>query len=231
MANIETVFPGVFRVDGTLATKNLVKGTRTYGEKLLAADDGSEYRIWDLFRSKLAAAIRKGLAEMPIAPGKSVLYLGAATGTTVSHVSDIVGLDGAEGGAIAVEFAQRSFRDLLHNCEKRGNIMPVMGDARKPEIYAAEIKEVCGGKVDAVYQDVAQPDQGRILLKNADMFLRKGGHAMLCIKSQSIDVTKRPGEVYKATLSELEAGGFETLQTIELAPYDKDHLFWMGRKN
>lgn len=231
MAKIETVFPGIFLCGGTLCTRNSVRGKRVYGERLLEGGDGNEYRIWDLFRSKLAGAIRKGLKEVGIAPGKSVLYLGASTGTTVSHVSDIVGCDGGEGGVVAVEFAQRSMRDLLNTCAERENVVPIMADARKPEEYAKEIKSICGGKVDVIYQDVAQPDQAQIFLKNASMFLSDGGIGMICIKSQSIDVTKRPGEVYKMTIDELEKGGFSTLQTIELAPYDKDHLFWMGRKN
>lgn len=186
--------------------------------------------MWDLFRSKLAGAIGKGLQDMPIKPGASVLYLGASTGTTVSHVSDIVSCEGKEGGVIAVEFAQRSMRDLLSTMSARENVVPVMGDAGKPSEYKDTVDEVCGGHVDVIYQDVAQPDQAAILLKNTDVFLKKGGFAMLCIKSQSIDVTARPSETYRKTISLLENGGFETLQTIELAPYDKDHLFWVGRK-
>lgn len=50
-----------------------------------------EYRAWNPFRSKLAAAILGGIDQIHIKPGVRVLYLGAASGTTVSHVSDIVG--------------------------------------------------------------------------------------------------------------------------------------------
>jgi len=46
-----------------------------------------------------------------IRPGSKVLYLGAASGTTVSHVSDIVGKDGI---VYAVEFSHRSGRDLVN---------------------------------------------------------------------------------------------------------------------
>ena len=41
------------------------------------------------FRSKLAAAILGGVENIWMKPGSKVLYLGAASGTTVSHVSDI----------------------------------------------------------------------------------------------------------------------------------------------
>lgn len=51
----------------------------------------TEYRAWNPFRSKLAAAILGGVDKIYMKPGSKVLYLGAASGTTVSHVSDIVG--------------------------------------------------------------------------------------------------------------------------------------------
>ena len=95
------IFSSVYSLDGKLATKNLAPRHRVYGEKLVECD-GTEYRMWDLFRSKLAGAIVKGLSHVPIQPGSLVLYLGASTGTTPSHVSDIVG---EEGAVFANEFA------------------------------------------------------------------------------------------------------------------------------
>ena len=79
-----------------LVTKNIVPGESVYGEKRIAIDNGAdgtktEYRVWNPFRSKLAAGILGGLEDIYIAPGKKVLYLGAASGTSVSHVADIVG--------------------------------------------------------------------------------------------------------------------------------------------
>lgn len=53
--------------------------------------DKIEYRVWNPFRSKLGAAILSGVDNIHMPPGSKVLYLGAASGTTVSHVSDIVG--------------------------------------------------------------------------------------------------------------------------------------------
>ncbi len=217
---IEEKFPGVYLVNGRLATKNLVPGSRVYGEKLVA-ENGDEYRAWDLYRSKLAAAIHKGLKEMPIKPGSAVLYLGAATGTTASHVSDIVG---REGAVYCVEFAQRSMRDLLSVCEKRGNMLPIMGDARQPQEYADSV-----GKVDVVYQDVAQPDQDGIFLKNSRLFLKKGGWGMIAIKSQSIDVTRRPEKVFEEFVRNVGVE-IDVSEQIELSPYDLEHLFISGRK-
>ena len=84
-----------------LATQNLTPGLTVYGERLIHVKD-VEYRIWDAFRSKLAGAIIKGLQTVPLDPGYNVLYLGAASGTTPSHVSDIVG---EKGHVYCVEFA------------------------------------------------------------------------------------------------------------------------------
>jgi len=217
---IEEKFPGVYLVNGRLATKNLVPGYRVYGEKLVI-EGGEEYRMWDLHRSKLAAAIHKGLKEMHITPGSSVLYLGASTGTTASHVSDIVG---KEGIVYCVEFAQRSMRDLLTVCERHENMMPVMGDARQPEQYAEGI-----GEVDSVYQDVAQPDQDDIFIKNSKLFLKKGGWGMIAIKSQSIDVTRRPEKIFDEFVKKV-GSEIDVHDQIDLTPYDLEHLFISGMR-
>jgi len=219
-AMLEEKFPGVYLIDGRLATKNLAPGTRVYGEKLVVVD-GVEYRMWDLFRSKLAAAIHKGLKEMPIKPGSIVLYLGASTGTTPSHVSDIVGPD---GGVYCVEFAQRSMRDLISVCEKRENMLPIMGDARMPQEYADSV-----GEVDVIYQDVAQPDQDEIFLRNSGLFLKKGGWGMIAIKSQSIDVTRQPRKIFEEFVKKMSPD-IDVSSQIELSPYDLEHLFISGKK-
>ena len=146
-----------------------------------------------------------------------MLYLGASTGTTISHLSDIVG---DEGEIYAVEISAQPLKSLIKLCERRENIIPIHADARHPEEY----EEV--GEVEVLYQDVAQPDQDEILIENAKRFLKKGGIAMICIKSQSIDVTKSPNEVFKSVISNLENSGiFEVVEKMKLEPYDKDHMF------
>lgn len=213
------LFEGVFEIEGKLATKNGARGTRVYGERLVTKE-GVEYRMWNPYRSKLAAAIKNGLKEMPIKEGSKVLYLGAASGTTASHVADIVG---EKGIVYCVEFAHRPMRDLVSVCEKRENMIPVFADARMPNSYGNI------GKVDVVYEDVAQPDQIRILVENARMFLKKGGSAMIAIKSQSIDVTKEPEKVFDEAIVELQKA-FVVEEKVKLQPYDKDHLFVRATK-
>lgn len=213
-------FEGVFLVDGKLATISLYPGASVYGEQLIKSDK-KEYRIWDFYRSKPAAAIKKGLKEFPLKKGMSVLYLGAASGTTLSHFSDIVGEKGIIYG---VDIAERVLRELIPHAEKRGNIVPILADARKPESY----DNLIFGKVDLVYEDVASKDQIPIFVRNADAFLKSRGFAMIAIKSQSIDVTKQPKQIYKECLAELEKH-FNILDKIELDPYEKMHLFVVAR--
>lgn len=211
---MKAVFPGVFDLNGSFATVSADPGRQVYKERILKRD-GKEYRIWDAFRSKLCGAMKKGLKTFPFTPGSKVLYLGASTGTTVSHLSDVMGPDGE---IYAVEIAPQCMKTLIALSERRENIIPIHADARKPQEY----EEV--GEVDSIYQDVAQPDQDDILIKNARMFLKKGGIAMICIKSQSIDVTKQPSEVFDAVVKKLGTA-FEVLEKMKLEPYDKDHLF------
>ena len=206
-----------------LATRNLAPGTVVYGERLVRFK-GVEYRVWDAFRSKLAAAILKGVHTVPIRAGSQVLYLGAASGTTPSHISDIVG---EQGHVYCVEFASRSLRDLVDNvCAHRLNMSPFLEDARFPEKYALFIN----GKVDCIYCDIAQPEQAKVLADNADVFLKKQGWVMLAVKSQSIDVTKAPEEVYQQEARVLMKRGFGVKETVRLEPYDKAHAMIIAQR-
>jgi len=213
-------FPEIYLItfeDGSerLATRNLAVGKNVYGERLIH-NKGVEYRVWDPFRSKLAAAILKGLETVPIQPDHKVLYLGAASGTTASHVSDILG---ENGYVYCVEFASRSIRELVNNvCVFRFNMAPILADARFPERYASLV-----GKVDDIYCDIAQPEQAKIMADNADLFLKSNGWTMLAIKASSIDVTKEPSEVYEQEIKVLRSRRFRIQEIVHLEPYDKAH--------
>ncbi|MEM2881842.1 MAG: fibrillarin-like rRNA/tRNA 2'-O-methyltransferase [Candidatus Bathyarchaeia archaeon] len=215
-------FEGVYLVrleDGSerLATKNLSPGISVYGERLIRVGP-AEYRLWDPFRSKLAAAILNGLRSMPIRPGSRVLYLGSAAGTTASHVSDIIG----EGGSLyCVEFAPRVMKEFMTKvCAHRGNVFPILADARFPENYPA----LPGMTFDSIYCDIAQADQARILSDNADLYLRRNGGALIAIKSRSVDVARPPSSVYRQEIEVLEGRGFRILERVKLEPYERDHM-------
>jgi fibrillarin-like pre-rRNA processing protein len=211
--------PGVYFIGGgeqrLLATRNLTPGRKVYGEELIVIEN-IEYRLWNPSRSKLGAAIAKGLKHNPIVPGSKVLYLGVASGTTCSHVSDIIGNLGHVWG---VDFAPRPIRDLIdHVARYRMNISPILGDARQPRGYSLQVP-----MVEVLFADVAQPDQAEIVVKNANIFLKKGGYAMFSIKSRSIDVGRDPVEIFSEQVKVLVARGFSVEELIELDPFEKDH--------
>jgi rRNA 2'-O-methyltransferase fibrillarin len=218
--------PGVFVVKGkddSLATKNLVPGDSVYGEKRVSVEVGGdkiEYRLWNPFRSKVASAILGGIDWLPMKPGDKVLYLGAASGTTVSHVADLVG---PEGLVYAVEFSHRSGRDLINCAKKRTNIIPIIEDARHPQKYRMLV-----GMVDCVFADVAQPDQGRIVALNAANFLKNNGGFMISIKANCIDSTAKPEVVFAKEVETLKKSQFKPKEQVTLEPYERDHAVVVG---
>jgi rRNA 2'-O-methyltransferase fibrillarin len=194
-----------------------------YGEKRITVEEGDkkvEYRTWNPFRSKIAAAILGGPKNIYIEPGKKVLYLGAASGTSVSHVADIVG---PEGVVYAVEFSPRSGRDLVNMAQYRTNVIPIIEDARRPEKYRMLV-----GMVDVVFADVAQPDQSRIVALNAEYFLRRGGAFVISIKASCIDSTIAPEAVFAEEVQKLKKAELKPKEQLTLEPYERDHAVVIG---
>lgn len=180
-----------------------------YGERILEG-----YRLWDPFRSKLAALLLKGRSTRPLLERDAkVLYLGAATGTTVSHVGDIV----RDGLVYAVEFSPRSMRDLIRLCERRNNIIPILADASRPEEYASLLEPV-----DLVYQDVSSRNQAEIVSNNCARYLKPGGELIFMLKTRSVDVTASPEAVLQAETKKLQ--GLDLLPVLDLLPFHQDHF-------
>jgi len=204
-----------------LVTKNLAPGESVYGEKRISVEnsgapnaDGTpsvtktEYRVWNPFRSKLAAGVLGGLDEIFIKPGAKVLYLGAASGTSVSHVADIVG---PTGTVFAVEFSHRSGRDLINMATHRTNVIPIIEDARHPLRYRMLVS-----MVDVIFADVAQPDQARIVGLNAHLFLKVGGGIVVSIKANCIDSTAAPEAVFAREVVKLREERIKPLEQLTL---------------
>ena len=187
----------------------------TRGEPVSGEPTDGDWRRWDPRRSKLGAMLERGM-ETGLAGDETVLYLGAAAGTTVSHVADFA------GPTYAVEFAARPARDLLAVCGPRPNLFPLLKDARKPETYAHVVEPV-----DVVIQDVATRGQARVALANR-RFLREDGRLLLAVKARSEDVARDPDEVFDEVLEALEEG-FEVLETRSLESYHDDHLGVVAR--
>ncbi len=199
-----------------LVTKALVPGIQG-GKTIKIGSD--EYRIWDPYHSKLAALLIKG-ASIPLKKDSSVLYLGAANGTTVSHVSDIV----SEGTVFAVEFSPRAMKDLIRASTPRMNLIPILADARDPGSYTNMVTEV-----DFIYQDVAQREQAEIAVRNAEVFLKKGGYLVLIIKSKSIDSSKDADEVSCNEVGKLREH-FKFDEMMDLEPFHSDHAAVIAQK-
>jgi rRNA 2'-O-methyltransferase fibrillarin len=219
--------PGVFILKGkddALLTKNFVPGHSVYNEKRVSVMEGEqkvEYRMWNPFRSKLAAGVVAGLDHIHIQPGAKLLYLGAASGTTVSHCSDIVG---PEGRVYAVEFSHRSGRDLIGMATKRNNVTPIVEDARKPLKYRMLVP-----MVDVIFADVAQPDQARIVAHNAKYFLKYNGHFVISIKANCIDSTQAAEAVFALEVEKLKKFGFVPDEYVTLEPFERDHAVVTGK--
>lgn len=206
-------FTGIYELDGHLATCNLKPGFRVYGEKLVEYK-GIEYRLWDPRRSKLGAAILKGLETFNFGVDSNILYLGASAGTTPSHISDII----TNGLIYCVEFSPRMMRELLTLCQERKNMIPLLEDASKPHHYQGLME-----KVDFLYSDVAQPNQTEIFMNNMRMYLKEDGQGILMIKARSIDVTRKPRQIFREEASKLKEHGFSVIEKVDLEPYEKDH--------
>lgn len=210
---MKEIQPGIFEKGGKLFTKNSNPSKTVYGEKLVE-DDGKEYREWNPYRSKIAAAVKEGI-ELEINENTNVLYLGASSGTTVSHISDIL----TYGYVFAVEYSQTVARNLVGLAEERENIVPIIGDARSPENYSDLISSI-----DIVFQDISQKDQPEIFAKNCKKYLQSGDTALFCLKAHSISTTRDEKKVFAEVKNKL-LDDFEIVSETRLEPYEKKHLF------
>ncbi|MDR0522883.1 MAG: fibrillarin-like rRNA/tRNA 2'-O-methyltransferase [Candidatus Methanoplasma sp.] len=211
MRPLEGAGGAAFEEDGRLYTESAAPGTRVYGERVVSRD-GAEYREWSPHRSKLSAYLAAGGRSVPFGRGSEVLYLGASSGTTASHVSDIV----SEGRVYCVEFSPRAFRDLVAACGPRPNMIPILGDAMRPSGYGFAV-----GGADAVYSDVAQKRQADIALDNAEAFGAKRG--MIAVKARSEDVTAPPERVFRETEERIRDRGYRIVDAVSLEPFEKAH--------
>lgn len=213
----------VYLKDNQIATLNLNPGISVYGEELILDDDKSiEYRLWNPKRSKLAAGLLNGLKNLDLKEDDKLLYLGASTGTTVSHISDIL----TNGLIYAVEFSPITMKKLNLLANRRLNIAPILADATKPKNYLNLVE-----KVDFIYCDVAQAKQSELFMKNTDLFLKEDGLGLLMIKARSIDVVQKPKKIFKEEEKKLKSKGFKIIEKVKLEPYEKDHLGLLVEKS
>jgi fibrillarin-like pre-rRNA processing protein len=210
----QTKIPYLYQDKKELFTENFqeCKGIKVYGEKIIK-NKNKELRSWTPYRSKLAAAILNGL-EIEIKKDYNVLYLGAATGTTVSHISDIL----RNGIIYAIENSPVSMKKLIKVCEKRPNIIPILNDAFHPDRYAVIVPIV-----DLIYQDISQRNQAEIFIENIKRYLKENGTGIIMVKARSINVAMQQKIVYEKVCNYLKENNLKIKQVFEIKPYEKDH--------
>lgn len=212
-------FPGIFLIDDKVFVKNYIQGYNPFGDKTVKIKN-QEYIEWDPQRSKLSAAIVKGIKTVPIKEGDKILYLGLAHSYTASKLSSVIGKNGIIYG---VEFSERCFQETIPISEKISNIVPILADARLPQQY--DWIEKC----DVVYCDIAQQDQTAVAIRNCKIFLKENGFLLLAIKARSIDVTKPPKKICEQEIEKLNQSGFEIVDWKMLDPLERDHGFVVAR--
>ncbi|MEM7821663.1 MAG: fibrillarin-like rRNA/tRNA 2'-O-methyltransferase [Candidatus Aenigmatarchaeota archaeon] len=217
----QSKFEGIFFINNKIATLNTVPGYKPFNEEVVKISE-KEYRIWDPYTSKPAAAIKNNIKNFPVIKGMKILYLGIASAKTATYLSNIIG---SEGLIYGIDISQRVLRDAIPVAERYGNIVCILGDCRKPETY----EKIIVDRVDCVYCDIADPQEIEIFIRNCERFLKREGYGMVAVKSRSIDVTKNPRVIYKETTKKLEENGFEIIDFVTLDPYEKDHGFFVVR--
>lgn len=206
---------GVYKYKNKIFTENpsYCKRIKVYDEKIIKYRN-KEYRSWNPYKSKLSAAIHNGLNKVELSEDSEILYLGAATGTTISHLSDIVN----NGIIYSVEKSPFAIKKLLKLCKQRKNIIPIMSDANNPESYNATVPIV-----DFIYQDISQRNQDEIFINNIKKYLKTKGQGIIMIKARSIDVSLKPKIVYDRIIAKLKSNKFKIIDIIDLSHYEKDH--------
>ena len=209
-----TGWVGVYREGRDLFTVNGTPGVRVYGETLRTVA-GVEHRLWDPFRSKLAALLLRGAPEHLLANVRSALYLGGAHGTTVSHLADVW----PNATIFVVEKSPTAFAPLLALARRRSNLLPLLADAQLPERYQADV-----APVDFLYQDVAQRNQAQIFLENARACLEPGGRGVLMLKVRSVSQRRSSAAIVREARNELTRGGLTVRSETPLLPFSREHV-------
>jgi fibrillarin-like pre-rRNA processing protein len=217
---MKQIFEGIYFEGKSIFTKNLLPGRKVYGERLIS-ENGIEYREWDAHRSKYGAALKNGIKQNIFENGKNVLYLGSAEGTTVSHVSDIVGIKGA---IFCVDVSEIAMQKLSRLAEERENLFPIISDAQLVNNY----KEYFSEKADAMFQDISQRNQADIFVRNAQL-VKKGALCAIAIKTRSISQFDSPEETLQKEKKILDTE-FEIIQVVNLEPYEKEHYLVLCKK-
>lgn len=160
---------------------------------------------------KLQAYERAGGEGFELSPDQPVLYLGAAQGGRAARIADRV----PEASVLAVEKSPVASLSLVDEARQRDNLVPYVGDARRPATYAPLVP-----RLGLVFQDVAQPDQVDIFLANLHRFAPD--RAYLALKAPSVAVDRPPEQVFEQARERIEDQA-RVREVVDLEPYHEDH--------
>lgn len=215
--NLSTLPQNTIFLEGKLYTLNSAPGWRLRGQPVTEVG-GREYRSWSPFTSKLAAFIMMGGSMLPFQGARSVLYLGASFGTTVSHVADIL----PDATIYAIEISRKPYVGLQDVAATHSGIIPVLDDASHPERYSAIVEGP-----DVVIEDIAQKNMLDILMRNIESF-RSIRAFYLVVKSRSIDSSATPERIFEQEKMKLESRLKCDVSLKDISRYEKDHAILSG---
>ena len=221
---------GVRREGRTLWSRNSTRGKSVGGERR-KRDGKIEWRRWDPFRSKVAAALlmtSQKASELLPSPGDTCLYLGASSGTTVSHIHDMVcGSNNHHNGQIiAVEISPRMMRDLSSLAEERSGLIPILNDARETQSYAPVMRE----KAHWIHQDLSIADQAENFISIATSTLKNGGIGLLSLKAASERQFEGDDQSRFSRAEKLiEESELELIEKIDISQYQEQHMVFFVR--
>ena len=221
---------GVKKEGKSIWTRNANKGVSVKGERRKRTGK-IEWRRWDPYKSKVAAALLKtngDPSQILPDPGSVCLYLGASSGTTVSHIHDhVCGAENHHNGQLmAIEISPRMMRDLQTLAEQRKGLIPVLTDARDVNGYATMMR----GKAQWIHQDLSIADQAQNFISIAEKILSKGGTGILSLKAATERSIEGEDESrFARAESLLRQSSLDFIERIDIEQYQKQHAVFHVR--
>jgi len=210
----DTIFWITVKNKKKLATLNNAGINEAYNEKLTEIN-GKQYNVWNPYTSKLAAAIVNGMEIFPILKKTKVLYLNGTIEKTLSHISDIIGVNGKIFILRDINENSKNFLENVMN--DRTNVFTITRDNGDPAKFSSKSE-----MVNVVYVDITQHNETEVAIQNCKRYLRDGGFLMLVVPTKKIDFVNNPNGQNLEEIQKLQSS-FEIIQQINLTDFFKEH--------
>ena len=210
----DTIFWITVKNKKKLATLNNASINEVYNEKLIKIN-GKQYNLWNPYTSKLAAAIVNGMEIFPILKKTKVLYLNDTIEKTLSHISDIIGVNGKIFILRDINENSKKFLDNVMN--DRTNVFTITRDNGDPAKFSSKTE-----MVNVVYVDITQHNETEVAIQNCKRYLTDGGFLMLVVPTKKIDFVNNPNGQNLEEIQKLQSS-FEIIQQINLTDFFKEH--------